>query len=137
MLHARAVSVRRGAPLQDRHALHVLLHALEEIVHVSFIRQAEAPALAPHVPQIGLCARHRARAAATAANTASLCMRRVFQMSAIPPFFALASPLSPPSPAAAAGLRLHLRASSFLAVLRRASPCFAVLLPRSLHLDYI
>ena len=42
----------RGAPLQDRHALHVLLHAIEEVVHVSFVRQAEAPALAlqPRAP---------------------------------------------------------------------------------------
>ena len=50
----------RGAPLQDRHALHVLLHAIEEVVHVSFVRQAEAPALALQVPQIGLSAQHRA-----------------------------------------------------------------------------
>ena len=48
----------RGAPLQDRHALHVLLHAIEEVVHVSFVRQAEAPALALQVPLVGLRAQH-------------------------------------------------------------------------------
>ena len=48
----------RGAPLQDRHALHVLLHAIEEVVHVSFVRQAEAPALALQVPLVGLAAQH-------------------------------------------------------------------------------
>ena len=48
----------RGAPLQDRHALHVLLHAIEEVVHVSFVRQAEAPALALQVPLVGLGAQH-------------------------------------------------------------------------------
>ena len=48
----------RGAPLQDRHALHVLLHAIEEVVHVSFVRQAEAPALALQVPMVGLAAQH-------------------------------------------------------------------------------
>ena len=51
----------RGAPLQDRHALHVLLHAIEEVVHVSFVRQAEAPALALQVPLVGLGAQHIAR----------------------------------------------------------------------------
>ena len=51
----------RGAPLQDRHALHVLLHAIEEVVHVSFVRQAEAPALALQMPLVGLGAQHRAR----------------------------------------------------------------------------
>ena len=30
----------------------MLLHAIEEVVHVSFVRQTEAPALAPHVLQI-------------------------------------------------------------------------------------
>ena len=36
----------------QRHALHVLLDAIEEVVHISFVRQAEAPAQAPQVPQI-------------------------------------------------------------------------------------
>ena len=44
----------RGAPLQDRHALHVLLHAIEEVVHVSFPRQTEAPALVLQVPLVDL-----------------------------------------------------------------------------------
>ena len=51
----------RGAPLQDRHALHVLLHAIEEVVHVSFVRQAEAPALALQEPLVGFGAQHIAR----------------------------------------------------------------------------
>ena len=58
MLYAGGCVCVRGAPLQDRHALHVLLHAIEEVVHVSFVRQAEAPALALQVPLVGLGAQH-------------------------------------------------------------------------------
>ena len=36
----------------------MLLHAIEEVVHVSFVRQAEAPALALQVLLVGLAAQH-------------------------------------------------------------------------------
>ena len=65
----------RGAPLQDRHALHVLLHAIEEVVHVSFVRQTEAPALALQVPQIGLS--YEATCETTTRTSRQLCHAKV------------------------------------------------------------
>ena len=48
-----------GRPLKGRLALHVVLNAIEEVVHAAFRAKPEAPALLLQVAQVGLRADHR------------------------------------------------------------------------------